>query len=97
MQTELVEEGKNLSIQILGINEVGEERENEAMYAGRSLPWLQETTEQRVWEDWDVTYRDVIILDAENKPHAVFNVTIHDLSKAVNYDSLKALLLEAAE
>jgi len=42
-----------------------------------------------------VTYRDVIILDADNIPVAVFNLTTHDLSAAGNRDALKQKLRDA--
>lgn len=67
------------------------------MYGGRSLPWLKETRADSVWQRWDVNYRDVIILDAENVPVATFNLTRHNLGNRSEYDSLKALLLQTAE
>ena len=70
---------------------------NAEMYAGRILPWLQDTAEQRVWQDkWQVTSRDVVVLDAENRKVAVFNCTTHNLADPGNYEALKAILLAAA-
>lgn len=80
-------------IQILGVNESGLESGNALMCDGRDLPWLQEADSMRVWAPWNVTYRDVIILDGENRPLATFNLTVHNLAVAADYDSLRALLL----
>jgi hypothetical protein len=84
------------STQILGVNQAGQEQGNEAICQGRSLPWLQDTTEQNVWGKWGVTWRDVVILDRENRPIAVYNLTQHDLAQEANRDSLAALLRRAA-
>ena len=61
------------------------------MVDGRALPWLQETEAQKAWEPWEVRYRDVVILDAENRRAAVFNLTDHNLATPAEYDSLRAL------
>ena len=78
-------------------NGAGQEAGNATITTGRSLPWLQDTDESGVYGDWQVTYRDVIILDAENRPVAVYNLTTHNLAEPANYDSLKALLLQVAQ
>jgi hypothetical protein len=67
------------------------------MYGGRSLPWLREVRADSVWHSWDVNYRDVVILDAENVPVGVFNLSRHNLGNQVEYDTLKDLLVEKAE
>ena len=41
-----------------------------------------------------LTYRDVIILDADNEVYAVFNLTDNDLDEKANRDALEALLVE---
>lgn len=43
-----------------------------------------------------MTYRDVLILDPENKHQFIFNLTEHDLSVAENREALKTRFLEAA-
>ena len=60
------------------------------------LPLLQDTEAANVWDSWDVTYRDVIILNAENEQVAVFNLTTYSLSVEENYDTLRSLLISAA-
>src|SRR5262245_15552794 len=96
MQAELNSVSTNRPIRILGINAVGQESENDLMVAGRVLPWLQDTKSQDVWTKWKVTWRDVIILDGDNKVAAIYNLTDHNLQTVANYDSLKALLIKVA-
>lgn len=60
------------------------------------LPWLQDTAEANVWVSWNVAYRDVWVLDGENKLVAVYNVTEHNLADAANYQALKDILIGAA-
>jgi len=77
------------------VNPAGYESGNAAMYAGRSLPLLQETGADDVWGDWSVAYRDVVILDSTNVIVDVFNLTSHDLSVAANREALKRKLRDA--
>ena len=49
-----------------------------------------------MWAAWGVNYRDVVVLDGDNIPVAVYNLTIHDLSDPANYDALRTMLLDAA-
>jgi hypothetical protein len=92
MQTEIEAEGLALDVRILGVNGVGEESENGLAIEGRDIPWLQDVPEQKVWESWEVTYRDVIILDEENVPVGVFNLTRNDLADTTHYNSLRSML-----
>lgn len=96
MQAEIDATASPKEMHILGLNEVGHESGNEGMCEGRSLPWLQDTAEQDAWGDWGVTYRDVVILDAQNVPRAVYNLTTYDLADSANYDSLRTLLVQIA-
>jgi hypothetical protein len=83
-------------IRLLGINEAGQESGNSVIVVGRTIPWLQDTESEDVWAKWKVTYRDVVVLDPENRVAGVYNLTEHDLNVPANYDSLKALLLRVA-
>lgn len=96
MQAELDAEGLNVSVRIIGVNEIGHESGNADFTDGRDLAWLQETQDDRVWDVWGVTYRDVIILGGDNSVRAVFNLTTQDLEEQANYDELKSLFIEAA-
>ena len=84
-------------MEILGVNEVGHESGNATFTDGRDLAWLQEDASTPVWKDWGVTYRDVWILDEQNKPIDVYNLTEHDLEDPANFEELKQRFLEAVE
>jgi hypothetical protein len=85
----------DLPIAILGINEAGQEGGNDGMCQGRVLPWLQDTREVDVWRRrWNPIYRDVVMLDEENRFAGSFNLTEHNLADSTNYARLKAKLVE---
>ena len=67
------------------------------MAALGDIPVLQDTSEFFVWESWDVTFRDVVILDRSNEKVGEFNLTTDSLSNPANYEALKALLIASAE
>ena len=83
-------------IHILGVNFIGMESGNPIICAGRTLPWLQDVSAANVWNSWGVTFRDVVILDQNNKRVGVYNLTDHDLRVPANYAGLRALLISAA-
>lgn len=91
MQKELPPE-----VRILGVNRIGADGGNAAICDGRDLPWLQDTRMEQAWERWDVAYRDVIVLDAENRPVAVYNLTERSLAVPAHYAELRAILLGQA-
>jgi hypothetical protein len=88
MQTELA----GTTIHILGVNQFTSVSGNQQNCDGRDIPWLQEDQTSNVQGQWGALYRDVVILDADNVPVAVYNLTAHDLAVPANYDELKALL-----
>lgn len=101
MQQELDAENPELNIKILGINEAGHESGNPDIINGRDLPWLQDIDDDGdgdsdTWESWNVTFRDVVITNAENEQVAVYNLTTNDLFNSDNFAALKSLLLDAA-
>jgi hypothetical protein len=77
------------------VNQAGFEAQNDLMTAGRTLPWLQDRADVDVWLAWAVEYRDVIILDAQNRRVDVYNLTLHDLGDPANFAALKQKLLDA--
>ena len=97
MQNELALEEPGLSIQLLAVNETGFDSGLGTMSGLGDLPLLQDTAEESVWDDWDVTFRDVVILNSDNEQVGVFNLTVHNLSDTDNYEELKALLIASAE
>lgn len=96
MQAELDTLATARAVEILGVNGAGEESGNALVCEGRSLPWLQDTPEARVWESWRVEYRDVVVLDASNRVVAVYNLTSRDLGQPAYYAELRDLLVAAA-
>jgi hypothetical protein len=87
--TELTADG----VRIAGINTLGGESGNALVCEGRDAPWLQDTVAESVWTRWDIEYRDVAILDADNVPVAIYNLTTHDLADPASYAELRDLLL----
>ncbi len=101
IQGELEAAYPNLDIQLLGVNAFGHENGVPGATEDKSIPLLQDidadaNSRGDIWELWDVEWRDVVILDAENQPVAVYNLTEHDLFIPANYDTMKSMLLEAA-
>lgn len=96
MQAEIDALGLDTPVSILGVNAVGAESSNDAMCQGRRIPWLQDTVESDVWGSWNVTYRDVVVLDRHNGFVTAYNLTIHDLGNPDYYAELKKILLQAA-
>ncbi|MCA9248363.1 MAG: hypothetical protein KDA42_14655, partial [Planctomycetales bacterium] len=75
------------------------------------LPWLQDIDANNnlvsdVWYDqWGITYRDVVILDSDNVPYDIdptqagiqnFNLSIYNLAVPENYAALREFFLRAA-
>ena len=82
-------------IQIVGLNGIDKDTKD-SFVAERDLPWLLDTAEDDVWSQWKIAYRDLLILDPENKPVAVFNLTQFNLSD-VHYDTVKDTFLDLAD
>lgn len=105
MQGELSSEYPDKPITIIGVNEVGHESGNALMSEGRSVALLQDVDANNngvsdVWYDqWDITYRDVRILNQENELVGAVNLTPpagFDLSENANYEALKQILVDVA-
>jgi hypothetical protein len=91
----------DLDVSILGVNAIGHESGNSWFTSVSDLPWLQDVDasgdgQSDVWANWQVVYRDVIILDAANVPVGRFNLTDNDLQDFENYDALRRMFIEAA-
>lgn len=102
MQRQLSLEYPQLKISILGVNETVAEVGNSTVTAGRDLPWLQDVDGNAnglsdVWHDlWDVTYRDVVILNGDGEQVDVYNLTVNNLADTDSFGELKDKLLRAA-
>src|SRR5690349_21290622 len=85
----------DLNVEILAVNRI-----SQAPYADMvtgALPLLQDTSDDTVWVNWGVTYRDVRILNSRNELVSVFNLTKYDLQIQTNKVELKNRLLAAAK
>jgi hypothetical protein len=78
------------------VNAAGNEAGNPAMVAGRVLPLLQDVASVDAWSSWDVTPRDVVVVDPSGRAYAVYNLTLNDLAVPANYQALKQLILDAS-
>ncbi|MBU1698742.1 MAG: hypothetical protein KJ970_11180 [Candidatus Eisenbacteria bacterium] len=96
MQAELENEGLALDVRILGLNMPNNEVNNAVMCAHSSLPYLQDTTGEHAWQEWDVIGYDVIIVDENNVFITKYNVGAHTLVTPSNYYELKQMISDAA-
>ena len=65
------------------------------MIEDRVLPWVQDKIESDVWNNWDISLRDFVILDANGDFFYIVNLTDFDPSIESNYNNLKQLLIDA--
>jgi hypothetical protein len=96
MKQDLGNASLGVRLEILGVNAAGLEVGNPIITDGRDLPWLQDTVTDQVWTTWGVTYRDVWVLDRNNRLVGIFNVTTHNLALPANYQMLMDLFQQAA-
>jgi hypothetical protein len=96
MQKELDAENLPVGVRILGVNAPGLESGNSGICNGRDIPWLQDTVADSVWTHWQVTWRDVVILNPVNEVVDVYNLTTRDLADSTHYAELKDLIRSAA-
>ena len=96
MQAEILAANPASRIRILAVNAEGYETGNLGFTDGRVLPLVQDAAAAAVWTNWAVTWRDVVILDDENRAVGVYNLTDHDLVLQPNYEDLLAILRSAA-
>jgi hypothetical protein len=103
MQDELNSEHPELPIRIIGVNEYGHESANSLMAEGRDLPLLQDVDANGngtsdVWdEQWEVTWRDVVIVDANVVRRGAYNLTFNDLGNSANYNLVKSTAVLLAQ
>ena len=78
----------DLEVKILGLNAVNQGG-TPGMVEGRTLPWLQDTEEEKVWDErWQPTWRDVVILDEQNRYVGSYSLTAYSLAIPGNYNWL---------
>lgn len=101
MQEELERNYPSSEIQILAVNEEGQESANGVAAADTDLPLLQDVDDNNdgqsdVWAQWDVTYRDVRVLDGSLELQHLANLTTDNLADQASYDSLRAGIVDTA-
>lgn len=103
LQAELRDDYPILNIQIVGINEFGQDPPgaNDLATTNRTTPWLQDgdsdgNQNSDVWESWGAIWRDVTILDGQNEAVDVYNLTTNDLGASANYATMRDKLIGAA-
>ncbi|MHC4224458.1 MAG: hypothetical protein ACYSX0_12930 [Planctomycetota bacterium] len=96
MQKELENENPNTKIRLMSCNAWGTETGLVDLCDGGDLPVVQDTVAAHVWDDWQVQWRDVAILDEDNIWVATYNLTTYDLKTPANYQTLKDMLKTAA-
>ena len=83
------------------MNSIGLESGNAAMCENADLPWLQDVVAVKAEEAWNPVYRDVIILDENNVPIEVYNLTdsnfFPDEEKVENTYKIETLKLDLDE
>ena len=96
MQQELLTDNPSTKIRLMSCNAAGTEPGLVELCDGGDLPVVQDTYVDHVWDDWQVQWRDVAILDEDNVQVATYNLTTYDLEIAANYQTLKDMLKTAA-
>jgi hypothetical protein len=99
MQADLNTAESDLGISIIALNEAGYGTPANYELTGEkgSLPVLQDVNEVDVWEAWEVTYRDVIILNECGEKMDVYNLTSSSLHTEENYNALREMILGVAQ
>jgi len=98
MQADFERNFPSTDVEILGVNEFGQESGNSIVASETHLPLLQDVDansngKSDVWHDsWQVVWRDVIVLDGDNINRGVYNLTTHDLANAANYETLRTMI-----
>jgi hypothetical protein len=67
------------------------------MYAGKRTSWVKDTGALGIQAAWVAQYRDVVVLDAFNKPAGAYSLNPpQTLQDQVHRDAMKAMIVAAA-
>ena len=97
MLAELKAANPELNIEILGINAAADAPFNSLVTQASRLAWLQDTEDQKVRDRWAASWRDVRIVDGQNRLRGVANLFDYDLIEPANRALVKQLFLDAAK
>jgi hypothetical protein len=92
MLAELAAEEPSVTVRGFGINHPDSAAWNDLAIGETNLPWLQDPPLRSVWTSWDAEWRDVVILDGQNRKLAAFEVYFKPLDVPENYAALKDML-----
>ncbi|MDZ4781733.1 MAG: Calx-beta domain-containing protein [Planctomycetia bacterium] len=98
MQSELRAMFPLQQVNILGVNEEGQEADFDLI--DEDLPIVQDVDANSdlnsdVWTSWEIEWRDVVILNAANVVTDVYNLTNNSLANVANYATLKQMFVDA--
>lgn len=87
-----------LRVSMVAVNHVSDgNRPGPGEAVSGAIPWLQDTGSVRAWERWQVEWRDLVVLDAFNRPVSRDNLTERDLGEPRRREALRDGLLALAE
>ncbi|MDA0813432.1 MAG: hypothetical protein O3C21_13720 [Verrucomicrobia bacterium] len=86
----------DLFCSVIGVNRKTDAAGNPVVSAERVLPWIQDTGDADVWTKWNVTYRDVRIVDGSGELVDVYNLSANDLGVPENWTTLAQMIADAA-
>ena len=95
MLDEIRTETGRTDVAILGVNGEGQESAVDLMVTGRTIPLLQDVPGVDAWTHWPAEYRDVWVLDDENRPVGLVSLLTKDLADPTVYQELKGMILAA--
>lgn len=97
MQAEFAADHPDLNIQILVVNEAGRESGNPRAASGRDIPLLQDVDidDESAWLNWEVTWRDVIVVDGNSEVVDIYNLSRNNLQNQDSYDELRQIIVDA--
>jgi hypothetical protein len=97
MQDDFDADYPQLDIQILSIDKMNVNGAGAASYSvDKDLPMVADNSSDDIWNSWGGSWRDVVILDANNEIYSIYNLTTYNLGVTSNYDDLKQLFIDAA-
>jgi hypothetical protein len=81
---------------ILGVDAIDQVSYQGLVADVSDLPWLQDVETVGAWELWDAEWRDVWVLDPDNRLVGIYNLSAYDLAVEDNYRALEDLIRSAS-
>lgn len=102
MQNYLDDHFPSSDIEILAINNINHESQNDVAADLADLPLLQDVDSNQdnladTWTDWDVTYRDVQVIDSNGEVQDIYNLTTDgNLQLENDFNTLRDMIIDVA-